>query len=209
MGIRNLESQNRFQGVYLDFTDLVLVGNGANLVTVANSFFLGGAQVVFETAPKQTSVAAVTLAGNEWYDTGSAALAVNEAAGAWTSVVDFSSDVPYLAGQPYAGATAAQRVDLPAGQDVGAITALDFSAQLLFPSVPIDSVVHTALSLGPVDVGAYLPPSLALNVTGPAQQAVAVARWSAHPPLPAQRLLVTVDQSSHTSVQVIGARVLV
>ena len=81
-------SQNRFTGVYLDFNDIVLLGNGAQQTTIEDSFFLGGGQIKF-TAPKANSIVfGVSILGNVWYDTNSPTMAVNETLGTWTSITD-------------------------------------------------------------------------------------------------------------------------
>lgn len=134
-GIVTSVSQNRFVGVYLDYTDMVVIGNGAQQLVVEGSYFLGGAQIVFEARKGNTEVSGVALIGNAWAYSG-APFAVNETAAAWSSVHDlFISGTATWNGAPEVATAATQVLPLPAS---GASQTLDFSSQLLFPSVPVD-----------------------------------------------------------------------
>ena len=124
-------SQNRFTGVYLDYTDLVIIGNGAQQLVVANSYFLGGAQLVFQATPGNTEVSGVALTGNAWAYSG-APFAVNETLAAWTKVHDLEIvGVATWAGAPLQTTKATQLAPL---STAAVNTTLDFAAQLLFPS---------------------------------------------------------------------------
>lgn len=134
-GIVTSVSQNRFNGVYLDYTDMVVIGNGAQQLVVANSYFLGGAQLVFHATPGNTAVSGVALVGNAWaYST--APFAVNETLAAWTSVHDLEIvGTATWNGAPLRTTRATQLAPLSTTEYN---TTFDFSSQLLFPSVPID-----------------------------------------------------------------------
>jgi hypothetical protein len=137
IGILNTESQNRFVGCYLDFTDLVNVGSGAQQLSVADGFFLGDAQLVFEASAPGQAVYGVSLSGNVWYDCSAPALAVNETAGTFTSVTDFS-----LVGTAFCGSGQAKTGFTRATRTLAkshAPDTFDFSSVLLFPSAPIVS----------------------------------------------------------------------
>lgn len=193
-------SQNRFIGVYLDFTDLVLVGDGAQQTSVTNSFFLGGAQIVFETTAKGTAVENVVLTSNTWYDTGSAALAVNETAAPWKSVRDLFTDTTCQAGTPCALPAPGRAVALPAVSVASDATPVDFSSgslQLLFPSVPIDSVDCSAT--GTLVDASGGTTAMRCNVAG---ATVTVERAASAPSttLTPMHVRVLVDQSSHSTV---------
>jgi hypothetical protein len=192
-GIVTSVSQNRFVGVYLDYTDMVVIGNGAQQLVVEGSYFLGGAQIVFEARKGNTEVSGVALIGNAWAYSG-APYAVNETAAAWTAVHDLViSGTASWAGAPEVAAAATQVLPLPAS---GASQTLDFSSQLLFPSVPVDPasvavqvlVAGVSKSEAPINV-----------VAGAAGQSVTVynagqtdARYSVR---------VTVDQSSYSTTK--------
>lgn len=145
VGIQNDSSQNRFLGCYLDFTDLVMTN--AQQIVVTGGFFLGGAQVKF-SAPKPNSVIyGTTISSNVWYDTNSAALAVNETVGTWTSITDLVIEGnPLQQGQP---AFPASKVSKTLTQSTSNPTSLafDFSQSLLFPNVPIASAYATVSSV--------------------------------------------------------------
>jgi hypothetical protein len=157
-GILNAMSQNRFISCYLDFTDLILAGgNGASQTSVSEGFFLGGGQIVFQATKAGDAVFGVALTNNVWFDTGSAALAVNETLASWASVTDLAVIGTTLQqGQPSAGVPVATMVTTPAGA-WPIIFAVDFSSVLLFPSVPIAS--FTAAVQGPADPAGTTPPT--------------------------------------------------
>ena len=196
-GIVTSVSQNRFNGVYLDYTNLVIIGNGAQQLVVANSYFLGGAQAVLEATPGNTKVSGVAFIGNAWAYS-DAPFAVNETLAAWTSVHDF--EVVGLAswnGAPLRSTKATQLAPL---STTSANTTFDFSSQLLFPSVPVDPASIT-LQLHATD--AQTPPAfaavaaaggatVAVIYEGAVQSAKAIAR-------------VSVDQSSYSSTKMAGS----
>ena len=137
IGILNTMSQNRFVGCYLDFTDLTIVGSGAQQLSVSDGFFLGDAQLMFQASAPGQAVYGVSLSGNVWYHCSNPAFAVNETGGSWTSVTDFVMTGTSFCGdgQAKTGFTRATRTLAAShAEDV-----LDFSGVLLFPSAPIVS----------------------------------------------------------------------
>jgi len=189
-------------GCYLDFTDLVLSGEGgASLTTVTNGFFLGGAQVVFAANKPNASVSGVTIANNQNYDTGSPLLAVNETGGAyWGAVADLTVAGNVL--QPGAPGSSVPAASKSAGGDEGCVDettgsgascVLDFSDVLLFPRVPIASY-SVAIQGGDIQDGANVPVAAAA-----AAPPLGVKVWtvaSGAPPPKPWRVVVAVDQST-------------
>lgn len=145
IGILNTESQNRFVGVYLDFTDLKNVGSGAQDLTVADGFFLGDAQLVFAASAPGQAVYGVALSGNVWYDCSKPALASNETMGTFSSVTDFSMTGTSFCGN---GQTKTGFVRATITTDGDSSKVVDFSSVLLFPNAPIASA--TVSSMGSV-----------------------------------------------------------
>lgn len=200
VGIINGASQNRFEGCYLDYTDMILQGGGAQQTYVGSGFYLGGAQVVFATTAPGQRVFGVSLIGNSWFATGSAPYAVNETKGAWAGVTDLvisGTNLPQ--GVPYTGTVATQTsLSLPQGGN-GAWS-FNFGAgapaPLLFPSVPIASA--SAQLLVPTGIAAT-GGAVGLNITG--QTVTVPLPWSAGQAGVGMR--VTVDQSAYTSESVV------
>ena len=184
IGILNTMSQNRFVGCYLDFTDLINVGSGAQQLSVADGFFLGDAQLIFQSSAPKQAVYGVSLSGNVWYDCSQPALAVNETTGSFTSVTDFSLVGTSFCGdgQAKTGFTRATRT-LAASSASGSDT-LDFSGVLLFPSAPIVSA--SAVSYG----ASGSAPTGVLSVS--AAQVVVTSAAGV-------KLEVTADQSSYST----------
>jgi len=164
IGILNTMSQNRFVGCYLDFTDLKVVGSGAQQLTVADAFFLGDAQLVFAASAPNQAVYGVALTSNIWYDCSNAAVVSNETLGTWTSVTDFS-----MTGTSFCGKDQAKTGFVRASKTLAATgnsASFDFSDVMLFPNVPLVSA--TATSFG----GASAPVSCAAAVSSVSGQAV-------------------------------------
>jgi len=203
-GILNQESQNRFEGVYLDYTDLVLGGaSGAQQISVSNAFFLGGAQIVFAAAKAGSSVYGVSLTGNTWYATSAPALAVNETTGTWTSVTDLV--VTGTALQQGESTARLPRATLVVSSPSGAWSprqTVDFSKVLLFPHVPIQSAVVQVAGSAPATGSAAPPYPIVEHLPNPSTP-LAVSVYAPFPgtaPYDAAfDLIVTADQSAYSS----------
>jgi len=195
VGIVNKESQNRFIGVYLDYTHMLLVGSaGANVITVSGGFFLGGAAVVFVATTPTDSVRQVALIGNEWAYSGNTPYMVNETAGTWVSVTDLTvSGTAAWNGQAYAGPAATKLAsNQPAGSDVWQF---DFADVLLFPGVAIDPASVDVQVLGDLSAVDGAAPAAVANLTG---QTVSVyAQGTGGKPFSVR---VAVSQSKNTGV---------
>jgi hypothetical protein len=183
IGILNTMSQNRFVGCYLDFTDLKLVGSGAQQLTVADGFFLGDAQLVFAASAPGQAVYGVSLAGNVWYDCGQPALASNETLGTWTSVTDFSMVGTSYCGKDQTRAGLARATITTGGADSASV---DFSRVLLFPNAPIASATASAVNAAACSVG--------VGAIGPGAT-VAVGSSSGAGSCSGATFVVTADQS--------------
>ena len=183
IGILNTMSQNRFVGCYLDFTDLKLVGSGAQQLTVADGFFLGDAQLVFAASAPGQAVYGVSLAGNVWYDCGQPALASNETLGTWTSVTDFSMVGTSYCGKDQTRTGLARATITTGGADSASV---DFSRVLLFPNAPIASATASAVNAAACSVG--------VGAIGPGAT-VAVGSSSGAGSCSGATFVVTADQS--------------
>jgi len=186
IGILNTMSQNRFVGCYLDFTDLKVVGSGAQQLSVADGFFLGDAQLVFAASAPGQAVYGVSLAGNVWYDCANTALASNETLGTWTSVTDFS-----MVGTSFCGSGQAKTGFVQAARTAAlkgsAAASFDFSGVLLFPNAPIVSASANVVGGG----GACIA-----NVDAPAGLGVTLETKNCAQGAAAT---VTVDQSAYST----------
>lgn len=170
IGILNRMSQNRFQGCYLDYTDLVLQGeSGSQLVTIAGGFFLGGAQIVFEAAPgvNSTVVQGVAVQGNQFYASGSPPFFANETLGTFADVIDFDVEgLIVAAGQPFNSPVSALTTAVISSDNPAPIP-FNFAptGTLVFPSIPVRSVDlrvacgGTCGGAGGVPVAAYSFPT--------------------------------------------------
>jgi hypothetical protein len=135
VGVLNAASASRFEGCYFDFTDLRLAV--AESVAVADSFFLGGAQLEFRAPAGGARVAGVTVAGSVYSMTTLPPFRVNETEGPWTSVEDLQVTGTVWGArpspQPRGGLS---RASLRfSGACARAPRALDFSDAVVFPSV--------------------------------------------------------------------------
>ena len=162
-GILNSMSQNRFDGCYLDYNDMVLEGSGAQETTVLDGFFLGGGAIVFRATPSQHTVQSVAIQGNEWYASNAPPLAVDESQAAWTAVSNLVvSGVALPSGQPYVGPSATlvqSSVEAPSD-----VWSFNFTSALLFPHVPID-VASVAVQLSGNVVEGNKVPAVIANYT--------------------------------------------
>lgn len=204
IGILNQMSQNRFEGCYLDYNDMVLRGAGAQQTVVSGGFFLGGAQLIFETvAPNQLEVYGTSIMGNEWYATGSAPLAVNESAGSWQEIHDITiTGSTLVPGQPYVGTTATQIAsNLPASANDTWF--FDFSSQLLFPTRPI---LYATATLSGVPVGGdSVVPNVLVNYSTQAGSPLTVTVYAPGTSGRNYTMRVTVDQSGHSDTAYVQA----
>ena len=197
VGILNTMSQNRFVGCYLDFTDLTVIGSGAQQLSVTDCFFLGDAQLVFSASAPNQTVYGVALSGNVWYDCGQPALASNETKGTWTAVKDFSMTGTSFCGEEQAktGFVSATRIaSLPNIPNHGpGAKVFDFSSILLFPNVPIATatVFCQPYRNWPHDCTAAFKSIDRLNVT--------VEYFGYTYVDPEETAYVTVDQSTYSS----------
>ena len=184
-----VESQNRFVGCYLDFTDLKLVN--AQQVSVSDGFFLGDAQLVFAAPGPKSSVYGVSILGNIWYDCSLPALAVNETQGTWTSVKDLTlSGTSFCgSGQAATGFSAASKTHALDGQGGGSAIAFDFSDVLLFPNAPVIDATASVVGTGATPCSAAV-----VNFAAAPQFGVAVT-----PAGCTGTLRVSVDQSDYTT----------
>lgn len=208
IGILNGMSQNRFEGCYLDFTDLVLTN--AQQLSISNGFFLGGAQILFQAPKAGSTVYGVSIIGNVWYDTGSVAMAVNETVGTWTSVTDLVvSGTSLQQGQPsttgLVKATQSQVVS-HAGWINTIPLVFNFSNTLLFPNAPIaSSSVQVVAMEGPSQAAAMppLPILQAYNATGSAGGALTLTAYLSAPTgydaAASFQVIVTADQSTDST----------
>lgn len=150
---------------------------------------------MFQATPGNTEVSGVALTGNAWAYSG-APFAVNETLAAWTKVHDLEIvGVATWAGAPLQTTKATQLAPL---STAAVNTTLDFAAQLLFPSVPIDPAsVTLQLHAG----NAAAPPSSA-SVVVQGQQVVVV--YAGNPGNVQAIARVSVDQGTYSTTKVAG-----
>ena len=183
-----------------DYTDMVVTGLGAQQTLVTNGFFLGGAQLVFATSGPSDSVYGMSVIANTWYDSTLPPFAVNETAGKWASVTDLTvSGSLFQNNVPRNGPVASRTITWPVNGASNTMT-LDFSKQLLFPSLGI--ALATASISGPLPQGSSQLglPTLLLNYTSPG--AATVTLVASQQPGAAfgdgVQVHVTVDQSARS-----------
>jgi len=90
-GIAVMASQNRFDGIYLDFNDIIFY-NTQNQV-VMDAFFLCGGHVVFHPTSNNQEFRGVTLLGNEFECVGQGqnnTIEVNTTSGSFGQITDFT-----------------------------------------------------------------------------------------------------------------------
>ncbi len=188
IGIEVLGSQNRFDGVYLDWNNLVF--RSAQTQVVTDSFFLCGGHVVFAPTGAADALAGVTFLGNEFWCVNqgvNTTIELNTTAGTYTEVRDFTV-VGTVAEAGFAiRGPAATRV-VTSSTPTTTYT-VDFSDALAFDAAvaPIQSVTYSVtLPTGtPVVAHAARPPVGAVVTVELASAAAAT-------------VTITVDQSVHS-----------
>jgi hypothetical protein len=191
-GILNRESQNIFIGIYMDFTDLVL--RNSQQISVTNGFFLGGAQIIFESQKANDTVLGVSILSNVWYDCSGPSLAVNETGGTFFSNI---ADLDVI-GTSFCGYSKSKAIGLPiatkvltTSNPVAGLISFDFTDVLLFPSAGIASAQVSSINTSSTSF-------TTIKSVPSAGEPLTVALYTAGNYNNAQ-YIVTVDQSARSS----------
>lgn len=204
VGIVNNARSSRFEGCYLDYTDLRLTV--AESLSISSSFFLGNAQLEFRAPAPASAVRGVYISGSVYSMTTLPPIKVNETEGSWTSVTDLVVEGQVWglrpSVQPHTGITKASKTWMGSCNYGFAHPALviDFSDVLAFPNITASNATRSISNIACSANDPQCGVTLAIEQPNPLAVSV-VCQWFGA----AVSFVVTLDQSADSGLGVAGS----